>query len=241
LVYGIISDIHSNLAALTATLDFLREKGVERFVCCGDVVGYGADPVACLETIRSLDCPVVMGNHDAAVAGKTEVESFNANARRAVEWTRDQLSGDWLQYLADLPMTAESGPFHLVHATLNCPSEWRYLMTTYEAKINLDMMTLPICLFGHSHVPMVFVRKGEEISFGAEVSFTLEDGAEYMVNVGSVGQPRDGDPRSAAALFDDESGKFELFRIPYDIDATRVKIVSAGLPPALASRLVNGE
>jgi len=241
LIYGIVSDVHSNLEALTAVLEALKERGAESFVCCGDVVGYGADPVACLHTICELGCPVVMGNHDAAVAGKTAIEDFNANARRAVEWTRSVLSNDWITYLAELPLKTEHGPFHIVHATLNCPAEWRYLMTTYEAKINLDMMTLPICLFGHSHVPMAFVRKGDGISFGGEVAFTLEDGAQYMVNVGSVGQPRDGDPRAAAAVFDEEAGRFELIRVPYDIDSTRVKIVSAGLPPALAARLVNGE
>lgn len=239
--YGIISDIHSNLEALEAVLEALAERGVERYVCCGDIVGYGADPVACLERVRALGCPVVMGNHDAAVAGRTGTEDFNQNARRAVEWTRERLPQEWLDYLASLPLTAEVGPFHVVHATLNCPGEWRYLMTTYEAKINLDIMTLPLCVFGHSHVPILFRRAEGQISFGSEVEFTLEEGVQYLVNVGSVGQPRDGDPRAAAAVFDEESGRFELLRVPYDIDTARVKIVSAGLPPALAARLVTGD
>jgi len=242
--YGIISDIHGNLEALEKVLDVLEKEEVDKIYCVGDIVGYGADPRKCIDIVQERKIPSVKGNHDSAVCGETDIEYFNPYAKEAVLWTRENLTEPDIEYLAGLPMKIEEEDFTIVHATLIEPEAWNYIFTTYEAHRNLLMSDSQVCFIGHSHVPVVFWEgEDEPIRYKQEPEFKMElqEGFKYLVNVGSVGQPRDGDSRAAFAIYDTESKVLEVRRVEYDIKQAQQKIVQAGLPQFLAVRLMFGE
>jgi predicted phosphodiesterase len=237
---GIISDIHSNFEALTAVLSALEKENVDRVICLGDVVGYGPDPNACVELALESAVIVVAGNHDHGAVELTPIEPFNRHARTAIEWTRTRLEPRWKSALSSLPLMVEEGAFLAVHATPNFPARWHYLLSEDEITDNLEAMTLPVCFVGHSHVPMTFeldpdhdvrIRPADEVRF--------EPGRKYLINVGSVGQPRDGDPRAAYGVLSD--GAFTLKREPYDVPSVQRKMADAGLPVPLIERLSSGQ
>lgn len=235
---AIISDIHSNLAALKTAFDFIKDAKVDKIVCLGDIVGYGPRPNECVELIQK-NCQVsLMGNHDHAVLGLTDTYYFNQYAREAVNWTRRTLTLHNRAYLENLTFSHHENEFLYVHSTPLHPEEWHYILSDYEAKHYLDELKQRICFVGHSHIPLVFST--EEASFYKE-SIELDYHKEkYIVNVGSVGQPRDGDPRLCFVIFDTESGLLQFIRLEYPIEETYNEILENQLPPFLAMRLRAG-
>ena len=246
--YAIFSDIHGNAEALDALVAHSEKEGVNAYLCCGDIVGYGADPAWCLETVQRL-CPaslpggpaIILGNHDEAVAAE-EVSSFNPYAARAALWSREQLNDKQLELLIGLPLKYElAGEILLVHSAPYRPSTWPYVFDLADIQLAFDHFTQRICCVGHTHVP-VFV---EALSDWDPVILNtdwvhLDPGARYLVNVGSVGQPRDGDPRGCYVIYDTEENILQRFRFEYDIGRAQEKIRQAGLPPILAARLKIG-
>ena len=238
--YGIIGDIHGNLEALTAVLDMLKQEGAVRHVCLGDIVGYGADPVSCISRVRELDAICVAGNHDYAAIGQTPVDYFNPHARHAVMWTREQLGQKERDFLTEMPLMRKLDGFTLVHASPEAPAEWNYLYHALEAARSFQVLDTHVCFIGHSHIPVTFVSNGSCGTRPPE-DFTVSHSKRYLVNTGSVGQPRDGDPRASCCIFDTASGLVQVKRVGYDINAAQAKIIAAGLPPVLALRLARGE
>jgi diadenosine tetraphosphatase ApaH/serine/threonine PP2A family protein phosphatase len=237
--YAILSDIHGNLDALEAVLSSARERDIEHVVCLGDIVGYGPQPGECLRLIKNHNCTVVAGNHDFAVAERIDSSNFNVYAREATLWTREQLSSDEIEFLSELPLVAELDGFTAVHGTLHTPELFDYIQTSYDAHLSMQEMRQPLCVIGHSHVPIAFVQD-EAISYHLEPMVTISAHSKTIVNVGSVGQPRDCDPRSSFAIYDSDRHQIERIRVPYDIDAVISKIRGAGLPRPLGERLRSG-
>lgn len=239
--YGLIADIHGNLEALQVVLAELRGEGIDQYICLGDVVGYGADPNECLELVKSLEPVIVAGNHDWASVSKTDISYFNPSAREAVGWTSNQLTKENVDYLRNLKLIEEFKNFVVVHSTLVSPQAWGYILTISDAKANFAHQTRQLCFIGHSHQPVIVMEDGDG-NCGVLPGFSLElaQGRRYIVNIGSVGQPRDGDPRAAFALYDTPSGQVEIKRVEYDIKLTQDKIIRAGLPRNLALRLEYG-
>jgi len=238
--YGIISDIHSNLEALDAVLGDIQGQHIDAIICLGDIVGYGANPNECVHRVRQLTDQVIVGNHDHAAVGLTDISYFNPHAKRAVMWTTKVLSSDHFHYLAELPFTIQREDLFFVHATASDPPAWNYLFSSQIALAEFEAFQGRCCFIGHSHQPMTFSLENRGLPQRIE-NLTCSPQGRYIVNVGSVGQPRDGDPRACYAIFDDQQGKLRLRRVAYDVQATQRKILQAGLPPVLALRLAHGE
>ena len=239
--YAIIADIHSNLEALEAVLEDLEDKQIDRHICAGDVVGYGADPKACLDRIRDLCDVSVAGNHDWAVARTLSMEFFNAYARAAIEWTWEQLSDEDVAWLRDRPLQADVGTdAMIVHSTVHDPEAFDYLLTSYDAYLSIKVLDRPLCFVGHSHIPITFIERGG-LGFTFADEIDLNRFTKAIVNPGSVGQPRDENPDASYAIYDSEARKVTLHRVSYDIDGCCSKIEKAGLPQVLADRLRVGK
>jgi len=237
--HAIISDIHSNLEALVATLEAVDEEGADRVICLGDIVGYGANPNECIEIVRERCDIVILGNHDAAACGEGYPVGFNPIAREAILWTREALSGEGGDFLRSLPAIREVDGFLVVHGAISDPD--KYVLSAFEAVSEFPLMDgLRLCFFGHTHMRMYFKLLDDRLDTYLDMEFRMEGGAKYMVNPGSVGQPRDRDPRSAHLVYDDEKGSIEFKRVRYDIEAASKKILDAGLDSRLAARLAYG-
>ncbi len=237
--YAILGDIHANFEALQAVLADARKNGVTHYVSLGDIVGYNASPVECLETVRELNCPVVRGNHDHYCAGDDKLEGFHPVAADVVDWTRRQLSREQRDFLGSLKYVTRVETFTIVHSTLDTPEMWGYVLDKLEADASFAYQSTSLCFYGHTHVPLAFEKTDRVRSgFYSKVKITL--GRKYFINVGSVGQPRDGDPRAAYVTFDLINNLVELHRVPYDFRITQKKIRDAGLPDRVASRLAVG-
>lgn len=238
--YAILGDIHANLEALEAVLRDAREQGVTHFACTGDVVGYNADPKACLRLIRNLKCKVVQGNHDYYAGCNESMELFTPMARKSIDWTRRQLSPFERKYLRTLPMVADIEDFTIVHSSLSNPQRWTYILKRNAAESSFRNQFSNVCFFGHTHVPLAFVSEGASIEKGFYDTLKIQEGFHYLINVGSVGQPRDRNPKSAYVIYDLEEQTVTLRRIDYDIDTVQMKIRKAGLPFRNALRLEYG-
>jgi predicted phosphodiesterase len=236
---ALFGDIHANLEALEAVLSDAEEQGVEQYVCTGDVVGYNADPVACLERVKALDCPTVKGNHDEESCGLHSLETMNPVAATALRWTREQLDDDQCAWLTRLRMVRQVSDFTVVHSTLDQPAHWNYVTNRFDAMANFSYQFTQVCFHGHTHVPRVYMKKDKVSEVPAE-SVAIEPGAKYFINVGSVGQPRDGDWRACYAIYDLDHKVVVFRRIEYDIAAAQAKIIAAGLPEMLAERIAEG-
>lgn len=237
----ILSDIHSNLESFQAVLKDLSHEQVDQVLFLGDIVGYAADPDQCIEILRGLTPHSVAGNHDWAAVGLTEIGYFNPMAQAAVEWTAGIITADHAAFLKGLPLTGSLPGILLVHAAPYHPEAWDYICSPDDASQCFRHCDQKICFTGHSHYPISFVEDQEgNISVIRDSTFTLLDSCRYLINVGSVGQPRDGDPRAAYGIYKPEDATFSLKRVPYDIKRTREKIIAAGLPSFLASRLTEG-
>jgi len=236
---AIFADIHANLEALNAVLADAQQQAVTDYVCLGDIVGYNADPAACLEKVRELGCPTVKGNHDEDAAGSHSLDNMNPVAAAALEWTRSQLSDEQRQWLARLRMVRQVSEFTAVHSTLDQPTNWNYVTNRFDAMANFSYQFTPLCFHGHTHVPRVYVKTDRVQEVPAD-SITIEKGAKYFINVGSVGQPRDGDWRASYAIYDVPSQLVVFRRVEYDIVTAQQKILAAGLPKMLAERIMEG-
>ena len=240
-VFAILGDIHSNLEALETVLADCRELGVTDYLCTGDVVGYNANPHECLEIVRNLGCPVVMGNHDHYVSSERNLMDFNPHAAAVIEWTRRQLSSEETEWLRALPFETTQTGISLVHATMDGPQSFGYVFDHLQASAHFVHQKTPICFHGHTHCPMIYEKQMDAIYRIDAQDFTLPIGRKYFINVGSVGQPRDGDPRASYAIYSTRSRTVHFRRLPYDIAAAQAKIRKAGLPERLALRLEIGQ
>ncbi len=204
-------------------------------------MGYGADPIPCVETLAEREARLVAGNHEYGVAGRLDLRWFNPYARAAALWTASRLDDAHRAFLAGRPLTLEVGDATLVHASPRNPEEWEYLITPEEGFDAFSAFASRLCFVGHSHQPAVWSlgSSGPEFEAGPE-SIDLESGRRYLVNVGSVGQPRDGDPRACYAVWDVDAGRITFHRVSYDIATAREKIFKAGLPRYLGDRLLHG-
>ena len=238
--YAILSDVHANLEALRAVLDDADARA-DSVLCLGDTVGYGADPEACVELLATRARGIVAGNHEYGVAARLDLAWFNRWARAAAEWTRERLDDDHRAWLAALPLTLELADATLVHASPGQPDEWDYLVTAEDGWGVFGEFATRWCFVGHSHVPAMWSLGSSGPDHNPRPDTILsERGRRYIVNVGSVGQPRDRDPRACYALWDVEAGRVDIRRVAYDVAAARRKIEAAGLPRFLADRLAAG-
>jgi diadenosine tetraphosphatase ApaH/serine/threonine PP2A family protein phosphatase len=241
--YGILGDIHANLLALQAVLREMDLEGVECLISTGDVVGYGAAPAECIQILQERGAVAVKGNHDAACSGELDDIAFNPYARAAIAWTRSVLAPDALEFLRGLPPVKTLEHCQVAHGTLCRPLLFDYILSCTDADPSLDIQDRPVCFVGHSHVPLTVLRLVDAPSRSA---YTLDSEIDLagvhkaLINVGSVGQPRDEDPRAAFVVFDSDARMAWLRRCSYDIEAEAERIRSAGLPPVLADRLALG-
>ncbi|MEO5618407.1 MAG: metallophosphoesterase family protein, partial [Candidatus Eisenbacteria bacterium] len=203
MLLAILSDIHGNLEALDTVLADLDRRKPDAVVCLGDFVGYGASPNPCIERLRPRIEAAVMGNHDDAAIGRTALEGFNHEAARAARWTAEELTKEHHEYLGALPMVVTWRGAHLVHASPSEPEAWHYVLSPAEADFEMRSFEGALCFIGHSHYPGIFVSDGERSLYTRQTKVTLEAGRRYIVNVGSIGQPRDGDPRAAYLMWND--------------------------------------
>jgi predicted phosphodiesterase len=238
--YAVIADIHSNMEALEVVLADAKAQSCTHYCCIGDVVGYGANPRECLEVVRTMGMPCVKGNHDEYCSMDESLEGFNPHAAEAVQWTRQQLTVEDRQWLRDLRYVRLVASFTMVHATLDVPQRWGYVFDKLAAAASFTYQNTGVCFFGHTHVPVAFI-KDSTIRGGTYSKFKVEAGRKYFVNVGSVGQPRDQNPKAAYVVYDLEQQTIELRRLDYDIETAQKKILAAGLPPRLAERLSHGK
>jgi diadenosine tetraphosphatase ApaH/serine/threonine PP2A family protein phosphatase len=229
---AIISDIHSNLEALTTTFEFIDTHSVDEVVCLGDVVGYGANPNECLAIVRQRCTVILLGNHDAAAVDLSVANQFTMNARLSALWTHQVLDDESKEFLKTLPLTKARDDIFLTHASPYDPEEWNYIITDFDARDAFQSFVERICFVGHSHIPVMFSENGSAIAV------TNRD--RFIVNVGSVGQPRDGNPKLSFGIFDTQTWTYENIRAKYDVATAVEKIRKAGLPRALADRLVVG-
>ena len=237
--YAIIADIHGNLDAFQVVLDDIRAQNATNIVCLGDVVGYNARPKECLKIVRDMNIPTVKGNHDEYCSSDSQLEGFNPHAADAVHWTRNQLDEEEKKWLRELKYTRMAANFTMVHATLDAPDRWGYVFDKLAAAASFPYQTTQMCFFGHTHVPVAFMRD-TVVRGGTYSKFKIDPSKKYFINVGAVGQPRDNNPKAAYVIFDMDAGTIELRRLEYDIAAAQAKIREAGLPERLAERLAYG-
>ena len=229
---AIISDVHSNLEALSTALEAIEKEEIDEILFLGDVVGYGANPNECVALVRERCSVVLLGNHDLAAVDLSVAEEFNNHARVAAHWTSKKLSAENREYLKSLPYTATVREALLVHASPFEPEEWHYIISESDARRMFPHFKETICFVGHSHVPGVFAESAIEQD--------VRRGERFIVNVGSIGQPRDGDPDLSFGIFDSERWEYRNIRLVYDVERAARKIRDAGLPPVLADRLFRG-
>jgi predicted phosphodiesterase len=240
--FAFISDIHANLEALEAVLTDINKKGADEIICLGDVVGYGANPNECTETVAKCCKSVLLGNHDAVATDLLTTQHFNVHAKIAIEWTTQALTSENRSFLAALPISKTTDLLTMAHSTPYEPGMWYYITSLEEAAFNFQFFGTKICLVGHTHIPMIIVLDGEEIYVHPEkqVSYTEREDRRLLINIGSVGQPRDRNPDSSYGILDTEEKVFALHRIPYDISKAQAKMKKIKMPDFLVNRLAEG-
>ncbi len=232
MLIGIISDVHGNLPALEVVLGELKELKVDQVVCLGDTVGYGPFPNECVDLVRERCTVVLKGNHDSGLIGETPLDDFNQHGLSAILWSQKTVDPEKLEYLRGLPLTSVREGITLAHASPLEPETWRYILTMEAAEESFKAFDTNLCFIGHTHVPVII---GEDSSINR-----YRKKGRFIINVGSVGQPRDGNPDAAFGMYDTSHRSFKLARIPYDIKKTAEAIRSVGLPDFLAKRLFQG-
>lgn len=244
--YLILSDLHANIEALRAVLEAVDLAGIDKVLVLGDLVGYGASPNETVEAVRSLSQPVaiVRGNHDKAAVGLDDGSRFNEVARIAAAWTGDRLTDDNRSYIEQLPRGPQDVDGRLLICHGSPRDEDEYLLSADAAGQVFDVLSVTVTFFGHSHLPGYFLRRSKVLEScwvnTAGLQLDIESPARYLINPGSVGQPRDGDPRAAFMTYDGEVGRATWERVSYAVSAAQQKILDAGLPAPLAQRLARG-
>ncbi|MFQ5559613.1 MAG: metallophosphoesterase family protein [Nitrospinota bacterium] len=239
--YAIFSDIHGNYEAFISVLEKAEEQEVDSLVFLGDIVGYGASPCECLALLKRNSDISLGGNHDYAIAGKTSTRYFNEYAKAAVLWTQGQLADADRKYLGSLPVMGKNDDMTYAHSSPFEPEHWHYVTNALDAKRNFEYFSGEICFLGHSHVPLILEKQADGTLAGIrDKKVCLKEGHRYIVNDGSVGQPRDGNPKASFCIFDTEERSIEIVRVDYDIETEQKKIVKSGLPRFLSERLSVG-
>jgi predicted phosphodiesterase len=239
--YAVLSDIHSNLVALQAVLAELADAQIDRYLCLGDIVGYGARPNQCCDLIRELGAICVRGNHDEAAVDPAKAEWFTAPARACILWTREQLRSDNLAFLAELPaLRVVDEAISMCHGSVSDPD--LYTVTPDDAALSFAAMETPIAFFGHTHYAEWFVDNGDgqppvEWPSPSGATWQLSPNARYLVNPGAVGQPRDGNELASYAIYDSDACEMVIGRVAYDIAKSATQMQEAGLPEAMYARL----
>ncbi len=239
--YGIFSDIHSNLEALDAIIEAYRKEKIDKYLCVGDVVGYAASPKECIDKVKKLAVITVAGNHDWASVNLFSTDYFNPLAKIAVSWTERNLDKQDRYFLEGLALVYKNEDLALVHGTLDEPGDFNYMTDGYIASKTFELLETNICFVGHTHVPGVFIKsKNSHIEYQEGSNIDIKEENKYIINVGSVGQPRDGNPQAAYCIYDTDKENIQIKRISYDIQTTRQKIINEGLPRFLGERLLLG-
>jgi diadenosine tetraphosphatase ApaH/serine/threonine PP2A family protein phosphatase len=239
---AIIGDIHSNLEALQAVIKDIKKRRIKSILCVGDLVGYGANPNECIEICLREAKAIVAGNHDWATIDKTDVSTFNPVAAAAIRWTQQNIRKENIEKLKTLELHANVNSLLLVHASPHQPEAWKYLLSLEEFEREFSFFEEKYCFIGHSHIPSAAFQDANGYSdFLQENPFPLIKNRKYIVNVGSVGQPRDLDPRASYAIYDGNNNTIEIVRLEYNIPLAQQKIIDAGLPEVLADRLLVGK
>lgn len=238
---ALISDVHSNLEALNKVLRDIERQGVEKIHFLGDVVGYGCNPNECVKLVNKHCDIKLLGNHDYAVMGLESLANFNQMAQASIEWTQTVLSRKATEFLADFEMEASYLDYHLVHSAPGIPEEWHYILSPDQAAIHFDSFNESVCFIGHSHSPAVFARDiKERITTQTKTALKLSPDNKYLINIGSVGQPRDNDPRACYVILDTDRRSIRYRRVEYDIEKTQSKMRKAMLPDFLVERIAVG-
>jgi len=239
--YGIFSDIHSNLEALEAVIAAYKKESIEKYLCLGDIVGYAANPRECIKKVTGLNPVAVAGNHDWAAVNLFSPECFNPAAAQAVFWTRSRLEEKNKSFLRSLELVYQNEDLVLVHGTLDQPQGFNYMTDGFVASESFKLMEGSVCFVGHTHLPGVFVQDKDGCTHYSESGYCqLKEDSKYIVNAGSVGQPRDGNPRATYCVYDTRKRKIWIKRIEYDVKAAREKILASGLPVFLGDRILVG-
>lgn len=238
----IFSDIHSNYDALQSVIDFVKKnyQPFPEIICLGDVIGYGAQPNECLQEIFSLTDKILLGNHECGVIGKTNIGFFNYSAKESILWTRKVIRKDYFEKLKKLEYTFSLYDIQFSHSNLQNPSYWNYITSIYEAEDEFNYEKFKLLFIGHTHIPVVYKKTLYDVKIIQDNKIRVDDGSRYIVNVGSVGQPRDGDNRASFIVFDNENMEINFHRVEYDIDSAMRKINEKKLPKILADRLKEG-
>lgn len=238
--YAVISDVHSNLEALSRTLEEIQKRKVDQIICLGDVVGYGANPSECLKLVLEACDEIVMGNHDQAVEDLELRDYFNDWSREAIEWTAGRLSPKEKEQIRKFSpiVIDQKRNVTWAHGSVHEPGEFHYLFRESDAKPSFKILETDFCFFGHTHIPSLFTKKTEEVRYLTAGSYQLAKGERYLINPGSVGQPRDRNPQLGFAFFDSDQLSLEIVRLDYDNKRAADKIRKAGLPTYLADRLL---
>ena len=241
MLYGICSDIHSNATAFKAVLESMRDNGVERKVCLGDIVGYGVDTDECVDLVRENMDFCLIGNHDSVAVKNESSEGFNPYAKQAIEWTQKHLSKESVAYIRSLPYIHEENDICFVHASPLSPADWVYVTDLEDALNAFDHFSERYCFVGHTHSPVIIASRPMAIpKILDEYEYVIANTERLLVNVGSVGQPRDRDPRACWCLLDTETKCVRLIRVEYDIRETQSRMKKQGLPSFLIDRLSVG-
>jgi predicted phosphodiesterase len=240
--YIVFSDLHSNLEALKQFEKEISSIPYDRLVCLGDIIGYGADPNLCVDWVRKNVDFTLAGNHDLAVVEKTDISYFNAYAIEACKWTQKILTAKNRTFLESLPMDREENGVYWVHASPYQPARWHYIASKKDAEKHFWSFDAPVCFVGHSHKPIILEQKPEgEINDYVADLWDIEPENRYIFNDGSLGQPRDGNPKPMYILYDSDERTVEFKRFDYDFSQTQNKIIDNGLPTYLADRLSRGK
>jgi predicted phosphodiesterase len=240
---ALISDIHANAEALEAVLADIKTQKVDEILCLGDIVGYGANPNECIELVKKSCSLVLLGNHDAAAVGMLSTQHFNIHAKIAIEWTTENLKNSCLAWLKTLPLKENKFSHTLVHATPYEPNMWYYITSLEEAAFNFQFFETAFCLVGHTHIPIIIVLEHEKEVYlhqGETLDYSGLDNVRFLINVGSVGQPRDRNSKSCYGIIDSDAKTFTYHRVEYDVQKAQAKMRKIKMPEFLITRLEEG-
>ncbi|MGL1936601.1 MAG: metallophosphatase family protein [Fibrobacterales bacterium] len=241
MLLGIFSDIHSNIQALQAVNSDMESRGVEKKVCLGDLVGYGGNPNECVDMVRSMSEICILGNHDSVAIENELPENFNPYALKVMNWTREILTTESLDYLKNLQYKIVEHDCLFVHSSPKSPADWCYVSSLDDAVDAFEFFKQQVCFIGHTHCPNIIVKEsGQSFKVLEESEYTIIGDERVLVNVGSVGQPRDRDPQASYCTFNTETKEMLLIKVPYDIEAAQQTMIEHDLPEYLVNRLSEG-
>lgn len=239
--YGLFADIHGNFEAFCAVLDALSGEKIDEYLCIGDIIGYGANPRECLEKVKAVSPRYVAGNHEYAAAGLLSLDCLNDYAKAAVLWTKNILTDKDINFLKSPGLVFKSNDLVMAHSSLDNPDYFSYLFNPYDSRETFNLLDRVVCFVAHTHRPKIFIKRDVIVSLAYGYETVINPEYKYVVNIGSVGQPRDADNRASYCVYDTKDMSIRIKRVPYDIKTAQKKILDAGLPKFLADRLETGK